>query len=87
MIRLLLAFVVACQAPPAFGADWVKLVFELQADQRLDKVDRRFVDWMANHLTATDDPVEVTAKQQRWLLDIKRRALNRQKMDKWKEGQ
>jgi hypothetical protein len=54
------------------GENWYALVAELQT-KNLDAVDRRFVDWMANHLTATDVEIKPTRKQQRWLLDIKRR--------------
>jgi len=54
------------------GENWYALVAELQ-QKNLDTVDRRFVDWMANHLAATDTDIEPTRKQKRWLLDVKRR--------------
>jgi hypothetical protein len=67
----------SCQVPlrdAAAGENWYALVAELQKKD-LDAVDRRFVDWMANQLTVTDTEVTPTRKQQRWLLDIKRRHI------------
>ena len=67
----------AAPAEPPGG--WFHLVMELQAQEdQLDKTDRRFVNYMANYLSVTDIEIKPTAKQRRWLLDIKRRLDARQ---------
>ncbi len=68
-------FVLAVDILPGEELDtgaWMNLVMELRKQEnRLDKNDRRFLAYMANWLDTEEMPP--TLRQQRWLLDIKRR--------------
>jgi hypothetical protein len=72
--RLLIAGIslltVAAAEPPDY---WWKIIAECQAQEdRLDADDRRFLREMANIMTI-DGWEAPNSRQQRWLLDIKRR--------------
>jgi hypothetical protein len=83
MYVLLFTAITMAHAEEHDHAAWFNLVMRLKAQEhRLDKNDRRFIDYMINWIDVEE--MVPTARQQRWLLDIERRLALGEKDDRRK---